>query len=77
VSRARAGYIVIALVAGVLFLVLRPHIQPYDSRAGLAKALVAGAALLCVLYEGSRRRPVSEATKRFAALTLAAVALLC
>ena len=76
-SRARAGYIVIALTAGVLFLVLRLHIQPYDSRAGLAKALVAGAALLCVLYEGSRRRPVSEATKRFAALTLAAVALLC
>jgi hypothetical protein len=78
VSRARIGYVVIALTTGGLFLALRPHIQPYDSRAGLAKALVAGAALLCVLYEGSRRRwPVSEATKRFAALMLAAAALLC
>lgn len=77
-SRARIGYVVIALTTGGLFLTLRSHIQPYDSRAGLAKALVAGAALLCVLYEGSRRRrPVSEATKRFAALTLAAAALLC
>jgi hypothetical protein len=78
VSRARIGYVVIALTTGGLFLALRPHIQPYDSRAGLVKALVAGAALLCVLYEGSRRRrPVSEATKRFAALMLAAAALLC
>ena len=77
-SRARIGYVVIALTTGGLFLALRPQIQPYDSRAGLAKALVAGAALLCVLYEGSRRRrPVSEATKRFAALMLAAAALPC
>jgi hypothetical protein len=78
VSRARIGYVVIALTTGGLFLALRPHIQPYDSRAGLAKALVAGAALLCVLYEGSRRRrPVSEAPNPFAALTLAAAAPLC
>ena len=77
-SRARIGYVVIALTAAALFLALRPFIEPYDSRAGLAKALVAGAALLCVLYERSqRRRPVSEATKRFAALMLAAAALLC
>jgi hypothetical protein len=77
VSRARIACVVIALTASALFLGLRPHIEPYDSRAGLAKALVAGAALLCVLYEGSRRRPLSEATKRFAALMLAAAALLC
>jgi hypothetical protein len=51
--RARAGYIVIALTAGVLFLVLRPHIQPYDSRAGLAPLEEA----LEAWSEASRPRP--------------------
>jgi len=75
VSRARIGYVVTALTAAALFLALRPYIEPYDSRAGLAKALVAGAALLCVLYERSRRRrPVSEAAERVVAHKLAVAA---
>jgi hypothetical protein len=66
--------------AGGLFLILRAHIQPYDSRAGMAKAIVAGLAIACVVYEGhrlGRNRPVSEASKRLVALMLAAAAVLC
>jgi len=80
VSPARYVYVLVALTAAVLFLILRAHIQPYDSRAGMAKALVAGVAIGCVVYEGRRLRrgrPVSEASRRFAALVLTAAAVLC
>jgi hypothetical protein len=79
-ARARYAYALFALTAAVLFLILRPHIQPYDSRGGMAKVMVAGLAAACVVYEGHRGRrgrPVSEASKRFAGLVLAAAAILC
>lgn len=79
-TAARYAYVLVALTAAVLFLILRPHIQPYDSRAGMAKAMVAGIAIACVVYEGRRLRrdrPLSETSKRFAGLVLAAAAVLC
>jgi hypothetical protein len=77
---ARYAHVLVALTVGVLFLILRAHILPYDSRAGMAKAIVVGVAIACVVYEGHRlrrNRPVSEASKRFVGLLLAAVAILC
>jgi hypothetical protein len=77
---ARYTYVLVALTVGVLFLILRAHILPYDGRADMAKAIVAAVAIACVVYEGHRlrrNRPVSEASKRFVGLLLAAVAVLC
>lgn len=79
-ASARYVYVCVALTAAVLFLLLRAHIQPYDARAGVAKAMLAGLAIACVVYEGHRRRrgrPLSEAAKRFAGLVLAVAAVLC
>lgn len=78
--RVRYVYVAVGLVAGVLFLILRGSIQPYDTRAGLAKGLVAGVAAACVVYEAyrmRRHRPLAEGPKRFVGLMLAAVAILC
>ena len=77
---ARYAYVLVALAAAVLFLILRAHIRPYDSRAGMAKVMVTGIAIACVVYEGRRLRrgrPLSETAKRFAGLVLAAAAVLC
>ena len=74
---ARVRYVVVALTAVALFVILRTHIEPYDSRVGMAKVMVASAALACVLYERYRGHPVSEDTRRFVALVLAAAAMLC
>jgi len=77
---ARYAYVLVALAAAVLFLILRAHIRPYDSRTGMAKVMVTGIAIACLVYEGRRLRrgrPLSETVKRFAGLVLAAAAVLC
>jgi len=79
-TAARYAYVLVALTAAVVALILRAQIQPYDSRAGMAKAMVAGIAIACVVYEGRRvrrGRPLSERSKRVAGLMLAAAAVLC
>ena len=79
-ARVRSVYVAVGLTTGVLFLILRSYIQPYDARANIAKAIVATIAAACVLYEGyraRRNRPVAEGSKRFVGLMLAAVAILC
>jgi len=73
-TAARYAYVLVALTAAVVALILRAQIQPYDSRAGMAKAMVAGIAIACVVYEGRRvrrGRPLSERSKRVAGLMLA------
>jgi len=81
VRSPRAPYVraAIALASVAAFLMLRPHIQPYDPRAGLVKAMVAAVAAACVLYETLRwrqGRPVPESARRFAGFMLAAAAVL-
>jgi hypothetical protein len=80
IATARHASVLVVLTAGVLFLILRAHIRPYDSRTGMAKAIVASLAIACVVYESHRlrrNRPVSEASKRVVALVVAAAAVLC
>lgn len=75
----RYAHAAVALAALAAFLILRPHIQPYDPRAGTVKALIAAVAAACVLYETLRwrqGRPVAEASRRFVGFMLAAAAIL-
>ena len=80
IRRARYSYLAAAVTVSVLFVILREYIQPYDTRAGLAKAIVASAAAACVLYEryrARRDRPVAEHWRRLAGILLAAAAIFC
>ncbi len=79
-ARERYRYVIATLTMVVLFLILRRHIQPYDRRAEIAKAVVAITAAGCVFYEARRAsqgRPVAERLKRFVGIALAGAAIVC
>lgn len=79
-ARARYRYVLAGLTVGLLVLILRGYIRPYDARVSVAKAIVASVAAACVLYEGYRayrNRPVAEGVKRVVGIMLALIAIAC